>query len=106
MSAYDVFVDKYYEPDFQLVDLLFGDELVNGMVVLFAESYLRESVEPDPLPGKLDSLRVVSRWCTVTKIRHRGNTVSFIGEYEDGTKRARSYGTSWGWLVTKDSIPT
>lgn len=92
-------------------DLLFGDELEEGMIVLVSDPNLRR----DPLdkiraekPGyygptwdAVDEYNLIktSCWCRVTKLQRMGRVISFIGLYADGTKKVRTYHQTIGWFV-------
>lgn len=93
-------------------DLIFGDELKVGMVVLFEDELLRTdpSREQGPNSDGYWTAHILeqSRWCKVEKIRaHSQNDeiVQFVALYADGTKRKRTYNKSYAWYVKKDSIP-
>lgn len=87
-------------------DLIPGRELKNGMIV---------QVEPPTLRGDNSILLVAeeykqlllkcNRWCTITKLHVDRRTVTFIGVYEDGSKRGRSMSVRTPWYVKKSSIP-
>lgn len=104
---------KFYTMDPETEDLIRGDALQNGMVVMIEGNVVRE----DPESGR-DSkyararLMENNRWCEVTDLRFRGydspdssRLTTFIGVYADGTKASRSFSTSYAWFVKKDSLP-
>lgn len=103
------YVDKFYEMDPETEDLIRGDELRNDMVVVIEDGMLRADTEH--LRSRYDSerARANNRWCTVSSIRRRytgddNAIVSFIGVYEDGVKKERSFSESYCWIVKKDSM--
>jgi len=102
-----------YDMDPEFDDLIRGDELQDGMIVLIEE--MREDpsrlLHDEEHPYVLKRIRETARWCTVTKLRFvpypdAGQLVEFIGVYADGTKASRRYNESWFWFVKKDSIPS
>jgi hypothetical protein len=94
-------VRKDYRYDPETEDLIYGEELKDGMVVLC--DVVWRSNENDPWEDR--ALLVKNRRCTVTKKRHQGSSLYFIGLYDDGTKAVRQSGPTNGWIVKKDSLP-
>lgn len=109
---YDHRMDPAYE------DLLRGDELQNGMIVLLDHDIVGSAWAMTNHRRNLDEN---NRWCTVTKLNvterfehgemgevvgKMSPLVSFIGVYADGTKMKRRYDASYTWLVKLDSIPS
>jgi hypothetical protein len=95
-----------YVMDPETEDLIRGDELANGMIVLIES----ESCRSGPLPWETDSTAalVAGRWCRVDKLRTEPGVmpmVSFIGVYQDGSKFTRRYGQAHSWYVKLASIP-
>lgn len=105
------FVPKFYEMDPEVDDLLpDGTCLRDGMVVLIEDSLIRADEERADSKWELARLREVNRWCEVSHVlitpRHDGSRplIQFIGIYPDGTKRKRTYDSSYAWLVRLFSI--
>lgn len=104
-------MDQPMDPETE--DLLFADELQNGMMVLVESVHRHNDIDPRDKSGC--QLRKANRWCEVTKLRIgtemgsngilRNKTVSFIGRYSDGDLQVRTYGAETGFVVKKDSIP-
>lgn len=93
-------------------DLIRGDKLREGMIVLLESVSMRRDAEnfADPKTRPYDRQRSLetSRWCTVTDMHTSsgdGRVMSFIGLYADGTKFERMYNESFCWFVKLDSIP-
>jgi hypothetical protein len=96
-----------YVMDPETEDLLLGEELADGMVVLIESESCRAGV----IPGMVEpaTALVGGRWCRIEKLRTAPSfglpMVAFIGVYEDGSKFTRRYGTSHSWYVKLSSIP-
>lgn len=109
-EATSLFVDRFYEMDPQFEDVIFGSDLRNGMVVLVADLTMRGNPERMSCDRyEMARCKEANRWCTVTNLHISPRSESeplarFIGEYGDGTKRARSYSTHWAWIVKRESI--
>lgn len=84
-------------------DLIYADEMVDGMRVLLGESVGRFD-ESQPEFHNV-GLLVVNRWCVVSKLRVENNHVYFVGVYDDGDKNLRGSDLVSAWLVKKNSIP-
>lgn len=101
---YDDIVPQNYRYNIEIEDVIYGDELENGMVVLieYSNRSWERSIDPNA-----EGLLTKNRWCSVTKIRKAQDDrdVVFIGEYADGHKSVRRYDKTTGWVVKKDSIP-
>lgn len=101
------FVPLNYLNDPETEDLIFGDKLVEDMVVLVEDHLCR--ADPDRYeatsPYTQQRIQKTSRWCRVADIRRSTEMVTFIGEYADGTKFKRSYNSSFAWYVKKASMP-
>ena len=96
----EVFVDRFYEMNPESEDLISGDQLQNGLVVLIEDSMVREDPErADTSAYSMKRLRENNQWCRVTSLRLHGDLVSFIGVYEDGVKRPRTFNQSYYWIV-------
>lgn len=102
------FVDKYYQSNWGMEDLLFdGRELRDGMVILLADPQMRYDATNVELagPGVLDSLMVRNRWCRISRVTvDNENRVHFLATYDDGMKRKRSYGVVNSWLAKKTTL--
>jgi hypothetical protein len=105
------FVPLAYLNDPETEELVYGDALRDGMVVLLEETILRAN--PDNLETRngYEYLRILetARWCMVTNVRfspaeRSGRIVKFIGVYADGTKSSRSYHTDYTWYVKRASM--
>lgn len=103
-----VFEPKNYELDPETEDLLFdGSFLRDGMVVMVERPSIRiRNTKRDLIGfGCLEEAKKYNRWCRVEDVYlHDDETVSFIGVYEDGTKRKFRVDSSHAWFVKKDSI--
>lgn len=105
------FVSKFYRMNPETDDLIpFGDQLVNGMMVLIESNDFRTRADRPLEDWELERALVNNRWCEVSNLRisppRHDNPVlvEFIGVYEDGTKAKRAYSYSYSWYVKKDSI--
>ena len=106
-----LYVSRFYEMDPTFDDLVAGPDLRDGMVVLIEDHLMRGDV--DRATGSSDQhaasyemarVRENNRWCTVTRLTHRGELVHFVGEYADGTKAPRTYNEAYYWLVKRASM--
>lgn len=107
-------VRKYYTLDNKTEDILpNGRHLADGMVVMIEDPDCRErpeevgkEVRGTDTDWLLNRVLLNNRWCTVShaEIINGGETVQFVGIYEDGTKRSRSMGINKAWLVKIDTI--
>lgn len=95
--------NKFYTANSETESILYGDELEEGMVVMIEDWLLRGEEESSSF---YDQARAEenNQFCKVTRLR-KGNLVRFVGEYEDGTLRTRTFNSSYTWIVKKDSIP-
>lgn len=94
-------------------DLIFGDELEVGMVVLVEDLVTRETRDPNKhydgvsdehmayIRAKADE---TARWCRIVRLRKDGEIITFVGLYSDGTKRTRTYNQAYAWFVKKNTI--
>ncbi len=102
--------DKHYRMNPKTEDLLaHGEKLVEGMIVLAEDSFMRvDRLSTGEFMSPYDETRYLenNRWCVVTELsydrRGDGVQVSFVGLYEDGTKAKRTYGRRWAWLYKID----
>ncbi len=107
-------------------ELIRGEDLRNGMVVLTAEPLLRGDIEASGFLG--DHYRQTAleggRWCRVSDLRTKpryesvaapggfmtnervlaGMVVDFFAEYSDGSKRHRKLSTDHAWYVQLSSL--
>lgn len=100
---------KFYKMNPETEDMLpNGTHLANGMKVLINDSSQRMRVGDGMKDWEIDRALTNNQWCTVSnvKVKYHGyeSVVSFIGTYEDGTKRGRTNSTAYTWLVKLDSI--
>lgn len=103
------FVSIAFQMDPQTDDLIRGDRLKNGMIVLIEDHIIRGNPQR-PTTNDYDAVRLLvnNRWCRVTNLRHGSQDqgfVHFIGEYANGDKRARTFSVLYSWYVKKDTIP-
>lgn len=102
------YVSKFYVMEPQHDDLVFGDALREGMIVLLEDSLMRQDMNYVTSGYDLERADEVNRWCVVLDLkvipRDGSPLVRFVGEYEDGTKKVRTYDASFGWLVKKVSM--
>lgn len=106
---------RYREMDPKTEDLI-GDgyELKEGMRVLIADPALRNDTSRGFGRGDheidqklLWQAKQNNRWCVVSKPMpdFDNDLISFIGVYDDGTKRKRMHQRITAWLVKLDSMP-
>lgn len=104
-------VDKWYEMNPETEDVLpSGRHLIPGMVVLIESPQGRMDLTTWQTWSKADlrNARMWNRWATVAEqpqIVGNGHTISFIAEYEDGSKMQYTTAVQYAWLVKKDSRP-
>lgn len=99
--SYDDIVSQNYQMDPETEDVIYGDDLENGMIVLSEDG--RASSDLDMAYNR--RLHITNRWCEVTEVRAEADGVYFIALYADGQKKVRSSTETSGWLVKKSSIP-
>lgn len=104
-----------YVMDPKTEDLVYGDELRDGDVVLIETGLVRFSIPKNWAEVReYERVKILenSRWCVITKLRRtpgygdHNSILNFIGVYEDGTKMSRSFSESYAWfrkLVPSDS---
>lgn len=102
--AYANIIPRYYQMDPETDDLLYADELEDGMMVLIGEPEGRADETNPEFFGM--SLLNFNRWCKVSKLRLNHDIVTFIGVYPDGSKTRRVSDATMTWLVKKATIPT
>lgn len=76
-----------------------GSEITEGMLVL-AESWVMRS--PCAYGGDDASRQDLFR--KVTKLRHKGELIVFLGEWEDGYQETHAYHRDYTWLVKRDRM--
>lgn len=98
-------VEQYYNMDHTTEDILRGEHLKDGMVVLIEEPTYREDLGRNLYTHQVHAARAMNRWCTVTRLKIDESQVWFVGIYGDGSKMSRSNSINAGWLVKLGSIP-
>lgn len=93
-------VPRGYRIDTETEELLYADELEDGMRVLV------ETGRGDETQSEYVASTIIAknRWCRVTKFR-AAESVAFVALYDDGHKMVRTAHNIEGWIVKKDSIP-
>lgn len=105
MSETSLYVDQHYVAQSEFEDILFGEDLRDGMIVLIEDSLMRADL--GHLSSHYDRARAeeCNRWCEVSRLRFVANPqspmVRFVGQYPDGTMRVRTYGASHAWIVKR-----
>lgn len=100
------FVGDVYFMNTETEDLLSnGRKLRNGMVVLIESAFERMGISPTMLSVDYDKALRNNRWCAVQDLEVVGGRITFIGEYEDGSKYKRVMPLDMAWYVKIDSIP-
>lgn len=101
-------VDKYYEmnPETE-IRINQGNLLKDGMVVLHADPAYRCDTEDRP---HFDAAQVSNRWAKISDVtkhnhKYQSTYITFIAEYEDGSRRSRMADIQEPWLVKIDSTP-
>ena len=96
-----------YVMDPETEDLVYGDELREGDIVLIESGLIRLSIPKNWADvHEYDRLKTLenSRWCVITKLRRptgyedHNTILNFIGVYEDGTKMSRSFSGTYAWF--------
>lgn len=99
-------VPRDYVMNPETEDLVYGDELRDGDIVLIEAGLVRKSL-PKNWAEVRDYERIQalenSRWCVITKLRRspvydHNVILNFIGVYEDGTKMSRTFSESYAWF--------
>jgi hypothetical protein len=102
------FVPKSYRMDPETEDVLYGEKLRDGMIVLYADDNRRESIPHIQKYGTDDGLAnalLYNRWVTVSDLGKFDENLTFIGVYSDGTKKQHTFHPKKAWYVKLDSIP-
>ena len=95
---------KHYVANVADETIVFGDSLANGMRVLIEDSLLRGD-ESATNSYEVARAEETLNWCKVTKFKIRNGIATFVGVYDDGSLRVRTYATGHGWIVKENSIP-
>lgn len=122
---YDEIVSRDYRMNPNIEDVIYADELEDGMVVLPVSTY-RQNENSPMLQQNSEALLRQNRWCVITKLRKELEVievpkqdlvtemidgteevvaikkVTFIGVYNDGDKQIQSSPPEQGWLVRTD----
>lgn len=120
MNSTDVTIPSAFVPftylnDPETEDLVYGEELRDGMVVLVEDTIIRANPDHLETRSSYDRNRILetARWCKVTKLRFTplydqhgvsGKLVKFIAVYADGTQMSRKYNTEYSWYVKRASM--
>ena len=101
-------VDKYYEMDPEEEDYLFdGTELVEGMLVTFADEGLRVDLSEELSEERRWKARRYNRWFEISRIKIQNNaTITFLAEYKDGTKHKFTHSVVYPMLAKKQRSAT
>jgi hypothetical protein len=108
VSIPEAFVPYAYTNDPDTEDLIFGDMVQIGMVVIKADAVFRgnpDGIEMKSLSERTEILKD-ARWCRVEDIRRRGDHLTIIGLYADGSKATHMISDDFGWYVKKASMPS
>lgn len=74
-----------------------GTELAEGMLVLCENWTSRQPHDYDGEDlGRQDQFR------KVTKLRHKGELIVFLGEWDDGYQETHTYHRDYTWLAKKE----
>ena len=88
-------------------DLVYGDELRDGDIVLIESGIVRYSIPKNWAEvNEYERVKILenARWCMITKLRRTpgygdsNSTLNFIGVYGDGTKMSRSFSVTYAWF--------
>lgn len=99
---YNDIVPQKYRFNPEIEDMIYGDDLKNGMVVLTEPAHRWDE---NSQHGKVMNILENNRWCVVSKVRIEKSGVYFIGVYADEQRAVRFSSPARGWLVMKNSIP-
>lgn len=96
-----------YLNDPKTESIIFGDELVEGMVVVLEDILFRANPDASDSTDPYEQRKIhdTALWCKVTRLRRRYESITFVGEYADGSEVVRKYDTSHSWYVKKASLP-
>jgi hypothetical protein len=99
------FTPKFYRMNPETEELLpNGRHLANGMKVLIESPAHRMRVSDDLTDWQEDRALENNQWCTIGALEVVGDMIRFIGVYNDGSKRIRTFQAFEAWLVKTDSI--
>lgn len=93
---YTDLVPRDYRFNPKTEELIYGDELADGMMVL-TDSLWQGAV--DDIAAK--TVIETNRWCMVTKIRMEDSAIFFVGVYNDGHMAIRQSSVTDGWYVKR-----
>lgn len=108
------YVAHTFAPILGVHELITGDRLVNGLIVVVEDNMFRRNPNvlspeyPDRkngfVPSEYDraSVEEQSRWALVTDLDKSGQIIKFTAIYSDGTMRSRTYNKSIKWAVLKE----
>lgn len=108
------YVPYTFAPILGVHELITGDHLMNGMIVVVEDTVFRRNPDvlspeyPDRkngfMPSSYDraSVEEQSRWALVTDLDKSGEIIKFTAIYSDGTMRSRSYDKSIKWAALKE----
>lgn len=98
------FVDPHFVGSNEEHEVLYADQLKNGMVVLLVEDTRYLHYVSSPSPYDITKQMTQDRWCEVSRVREDDDIVRFMGVYADGPVIIRESQKFRGWWVMKDSI--
>lgn len=97
---YESYIPKYYVMDPNTEDVLMGDQIEEGMVVVIEDPEARTDVSRELTAYAEHNANKNNRFCTVTKISCvDGINIRFIGVYSGGVKIARHTSSEVSWIV-------
>lgn len=99
-------VSKYYVMDPSVEKSLFGQDLIDGMIVLVEHPNYKFELEDVSLkPVSLDYERnIANRWCKISEITEGyEGMMHFLATYGDGTSFRRSSAKYQGWIAKADN---
>lgn len=108
------YVPYTFAPILGVHDLIAGDHLMEGMIVVVEDNVFRRNPNvlspeyPDRargfVPSEYDraSVEEQSRWALVTDLDKSREIIKFTAIYSDGTMRSRSYNKSIKWAVLQE----
>lgn len=108
MNDPSLYVDKWYTANAEFEDIVFGDELREGMFVLLEDDLMRQNL--DAMHSSYDTARAdtMNRWCEVTQLRTiprpemTSPLIRFVARYADGTMKVRNYDAGYAWIVKRE----
>lgn len=106
-------VTKNFKMDPATDTVIWGDEVVEGMVILIEDHMSREdetrieNAEEHELKYIRPRYDQNNRWCRVVSVRvinQNQELLGFLGEYSDGQIAARTFNKSYAWIVKIESL--